>query len=104
MPVRVRKGDTVKVLTGRDRGKTGKVISVDSEENVALVEQINVMKRHTKPSQKVPQGGVIEKEVPINLSNLMLVCGRCHKATRPKVKKLENRNRVRICKHCGEII
>jgi large subunit ribosomal protein L24 len=92
------------VLTGRDRGKTGKVIKVLHEKNEALVEQINLMKRSTKPTQKAPQGGVIEKEVPVHLSNLILVCGRCHKGSRPRIKRLENKNRVRICRHCGEII
>lgn len=104
MPVRIRKGDTVKILKGRDRGKTGKVIRVMNDKDTALVEQINIVKKHSKPSQTAPQGGIIEKEAPVDVSNLMLVCGRCHKGTRPKVKKLENANRVRICRHCGEII
>lgn len=104
MPWRIRKGDTVKVILGRDRGKTGKVIRVLPDKNKALVEQINIVKRHTRPSQKAPQGGIIEKEAPIELSNLMLVCGRCRKTTRYKVKKVENDKHVRVCKHCGEII
>ena len=104
MPVRIKKGDTVKVLQGRDRGKTGKVIKMMVDKEKALVEQINIVKKHSKPTQTAPQGGIIEKEAPVKLSNLMLVCGRCHKGTRPKVKKLENANRVRICRHCGEII
>jgi large subunit ribosomal protein L24 len=106
MPRKIRKGDTVKVLHGRDRGKTGKVMKLldDKDKKRALVEQINIMKKHSKPTQKVPQGGIIEKEASVDMSNLMLMCGRCHKATRPKVKKLENASRVRICRHCGEII
>lgn len=104
MPLRIRKDDTVKVLSGRDKGKTGKVIRINTKKNAALVEQINIVKRHQKPSQKAPQGGIIEKEVPINLAKLMLFCTRCHKGTRPRIKKLENNNRVRICRHCGEII
>jgi large subunit ribosomal protein L24 len=104
MPLRIRKNDTVKVLTGRDRGKTGKVIKVLTDDGKALVEQINIVKRHSKPSQKAPQGGIVEKEAPVDMSNLMLVCGRCHKGTRPKAKTLENKNRVRICRRCGEII
>lgn len=104
MPWRIRKGDTVKVISGRERGKTGKVIRIFPDKNKALVEQINIVKRHTRPSQKAPQGGIIEKEAPVALSNLMPVCGRCRKATRYKVKKIENDKRVRVCKHCGEII
>ena len=104
MPERIRKDDTVKVLSGRDKGKTGKVIRVNTKKNSALVEQRNIVKRHQKPSQKAPQGGIIEKEASIDLSKLMLYCNRCHKGTRPKIKKLENQNRVRVCRHCGEII
>ena len=104
MPLRIRKDDTVKMLSGRDKGKTGKVIRVITKKNAALVEQINIVKRHQKPTQKVPQGGIVEKEAPVALSRLMLFCNRCHKGTRPKIKKLENLNRVRVCKHCGEII
>ena len=104
MPQRIHKDDSVKVLRGRDRGKTGKVIKGLRDKNAALVEQINIVKRATKPTQKVPQGGIIEKEAAVDLSNIMLMCGRCHKGTRYKVKKLENQNLVRICRHCGEII
>ena len=104
MPRHIRKGDTVKMLSGRDKGKTGKVIRVITDKKKALVEQINIVKKHSKPTQKAPQGGIIEKETPVDMSNMMLVCGRCHKGTRLKVKKLENANRVRICRHCGEII
>jgi len=104
MPLRIRKDDMVKVLSGRDRGKTGKVIKIITKKNAALVEQINVVKRAQKPSQKFPQGGIVEKEVPVDLSKLILFCNRCHKGTRPKIKKLENETRVRVCRHCGEII
>ncbi len=103
-PMSILKGDTVKVLIGRERGKTGKVIKVIPEKKYALVEKLNMVKRHMRPSQKAPEGGVIEKETPIRLSNLMLVCNRCKKATRPKTKVVEEKKRVRVCRHCGEII
>jgi len=102
--VRIRKGDTVKVLTGRESGKTGKVLKVVGKKESALVEKLNMVKRHTRATQKAPEGGIVEKEAPINLSDLMLVCGRCRKATRMKTKVVEGRKRVRVCRHCGEII
>lgn len=104
MPMRIRKDDTVKVLHGKYRGKTGKVIKMLSEKSTALVEQINIVKKHSRPTKQAPQGGIIEKEAPVDLSNLMLVCNRCHKATRLKAKKLKNGKQERICRHCGEII
>jgi len=102
--LRIRKGDTVKVLMGREGGKTGKILKVIGKKQGALVEKLNMVKRHTRATKKAPEGGVVEKESPINLSNLMLVCGRCRKATRVKTKVVEGRKRVRVCRHCGEII
>jgi len=102
--VRIRKGDTVKVLAGRESGKTGKVLKVIGKKDSALVEKLNMIKRHTRATQKAPEGGIVEKEAAINLSDLMLVCGRCRKATRMKTKVVEGKKRVRICRHCGEII
>ena len=102
--MRIRKGDTVKVRTGRESGKTGKVLKVIGKKESALVEKLNMVKRHSRATQKAPEGGIVEKESPINLSNLMLVCGRCRKATRVKTKVVEGRKRVRVCRHCGEII
>jgi len=100
----VRREDMVLVLTGRDRGKKGRVIRVFPERERALVEKINMVKRHSKPTQQLPQGGVVEKEATIHLSNLMVVCSKCTKPTRVGVKVLANGKKARICRKCGEIL
>lgn len=100
--MRIRKGDTVKVLTGVDRGKTGKILHVDPKKDRAIVEGIRFMKRHTKPSQKNPQGGIIEREAPVRMSNLMLVVD--GKATRIGFKRLEDGKKVRYSKKTGETL
>ena len=104
LKTRIRKNDTVKVIAGKERGKTGKVIRIFPARQRALVEKLNLVKRHTKPTTKAPEGGIIEKEASINLSNLMLFCERCNKAIRPKQKRLEDGKGVRICRKCGEMI
>jgi large subunit ribosomal protein L24 len=99
----VRKGDTVVVLTGKDKGKEGKVLAAFPKKSKVTVEGVNEVKRHTKPSQSNPQGGIITKEAPINVSNVMLVCPSCKKPTR--VKKVANGDGfARACKKCGEVI
>jgi len=103
-PARIKKGDTVRILTGKDRGKTGDVIRVIKDKDRAVVEGLNMVKRHMRPTQQAPEGGIIEKEAPIHMSNLMLVCTRCKKPTRPKSKTVEGKKKVRVCRSCGEII
>lgn len=103
-PSRIKKGDTVQSITGREKGKKGKVLKVMIEDNRALVEGLHMVKRHQKPTSKNPEGGVVEKESPINMSNLMLVCKRCKKASRVASKIIEGDKRFRVCRHCGEII
>lgn len=100
----VHRDDNVKVLAGRDRGKTGRVIRVFPKGDRVLVEKVNLVKRHTRPSQQVPQGGIVEKESPVHVSNLMVVCGKCGKPTRVGHKKLADGKNVRLCKKCGEIL
>ena len=100
----VRKDDTVLVRRGRDRGKTGKVLTVLLKTGQVFVEKLNLVKRHTKPSPQNKQGGSIEKEGPIALSNVMLVCPKCNKAARSGKKVLASGGRVRVCKNCGETI
>jgi len=102
--VHVRKGDTVLVITGKDAGKKGKVISVEPAKSRVIVEGVNIVKRHQKATPQMPQGGIVEKEAPIHSSNVMLVCGKCHKPTRIQKKVLDNGNKERVCKHCGETI
>jgi large subunit ribosomal protein L24 len=102
---KIRKEDTVRVIAGKERGKSGKVLSVDRKKDRALVEKLNFVKRHLKPGHpSAPQGGIIEREAPINLSNLMLVCPKCNKAMRPRFKRLETGTRARMCSECGELI
>ncbi|MGO0122795.1 50S ribosomal protein L24 [Desulfothermobacter acidiphilus] len=102
--VHVKKGDTVVVLTGKDVGRKGKVLRVLPEEKKVVVEKVNVVKRHTRPTRQLPQGGIIEKEAPVHASNVMLVCSRCGRPTRIGRKVLPEGRRVRICKRCGESI
>lgn len=102
--IRIKKDDKVKVLTGKDSGKIGKVLKIVKKTNRAVVENINVVKRHQKPTQKSPQGGIVEKPMPVNISNLMIMCNSCVKPTRIGIRELENGKRVRICKKCNQQI
>jgi large subunit ribosomal protein L24 len=104
MSLRLRKNDLVQVISGEDVGKTGKIIRVLPEKNKAIVEGINIVKRHTKPSPKNQQGGIMEKEAAIHLSNLMLVCPKTGKPTRVGVSVLESGKRVRFSKKAKELI
>ncbi len=100
----VHREDTVLVLTGKDKGKKGRVIRLFPKVDKALVEKINMVKRHTRPSQQLPQGGILEKEAPIHLSNLQVICLKCGKATRVAHKTLASGQKTRVCKKCGEIL
>ena len=100
---RIRKGDTVYVNAGNDKGKTGKVLSVDLGEQRAIVEGVNMVSRHTKPNAKQPQGGIIKKEAPIHMSNLNLIDPKSGKPTRVGFK-VEGDKKVRIAKKSGEEI
>jgi large subunit ribosomal protein L24 len=103
---KIVKSDTVVVLSGNDRGKTGKVLKVFPDKDQVVVEGVNMIKKHSRPTQQLPQGGIIEKEGPINVSNLKIVCPKCNRPTRIGVRILEDKSKVRYCKHpdCGEII
>jgi large subunit ribosomal protein L24 len=103
MRIKIRKNDVVNVITGKDRGKSGKVLKVFPDGRV-IVEKINFVKRHTKPSQKNQQGGILEKESPVAISKVMLICNKCGKPTRVKIGSLQNGKKVRICKKCSEMI
>jgi len=100
----VRKGDTVVVIAGKDRGKSGKVLQVSRENFRVRVEKINIIKRHTKPNQQNRQGGILEREAPIHLSNVMLYCTACQKPVRVGSKMTADGARTRICKKCGQPI
>jgi len=100
----VRKGDTVVVLSGKDAGKKGKVVRTIPAEGRVVVEGVNMIKKHMRPTQKVMQGGIINQEAPVHSAKLMLVCGRCAKPTRTKAKTLANGDVVRACRKCGETL
>ncbi|MCK9314217.1 MAG: 50S ribosomal protein L24 [Methanocorpusculum sp.] len=100
----VKKGDTVMVTTGKDAGKKGKILRVLPQENRVVVEGVNKVKKHQKPSRSLPQGGILKIEAPLNASNVMLVCNRCNTPTRVGRKVMENNAKVRTCKKCGETI
>jgi large subunit ribosomal protein L24 len=99
--IHVKKEDMVKIIAGKEKGKTGKVLRVFPAKGRVAVEGLNVVKRHTRPSQVNPEGGIVEKEAPMSLSNVMLVCGSCNQATRTGIKKLEDGTKTRYCKKCG---
>ena len=100
----VKKGDTVYVVAGKEKGKTGKVLKVLREKNQALVEKLNIVKRHQKPTQATPTGGIVEKEAPIHISNLMIYDDKEKKPTRVGRKTLSTGERVRFSKVSGEEI
>jgi large subunit ribosomal protein L24 len=104
MKIRIKKDDKVKVLTGKDKGKIGKVLKVVKKTNRAVVENINVVKVHQRPTQANPQGGIVEKSMPMDISNLMIMCNACVKPTRIGIRELEDGKRVRICKKCDQQI
>lgn len=102
--VHVKKGDIVTVISGKDKGKKGKVIRVFPKEGKAIVEGVNMATKHKKPSAKVPQGGIIHQELPIYISKLMPICSKCQSATRVGHSVLADGTKVRVCKKCGEVL
>lgn len=104
--LKIKKNDTVKILTGKDRGKTGKVLAVyqGRGEKRVLVQGLNFVKKHTRRTREDQQGGVVQKESPVSISNLMIVCQKCGKATRIGFSNLSDGTKVRICRKCKELI
>ena len=100
----VRKGDTVMVVAGKERGKRGKVLRVIPGKGRVLIEHVNMIKKHQRPTQKLRQGGIIEREGPLALSNVLVVCPRCDKPARTGIKILTDGRKVRTCRRCGESI
>jgi large subunit ribosomal protein L24 len=100
----IRKNDTVEVIAGKEKGKRGKVLFVLPARQRVVVERVNFIKRHQRPTQKVRQGGIIEREGSLHVSNVMLVCGKCSKATRTGVQELADGRKVRVCRQCSEIV
>jgi large subunit ribosomal protein L24 len=104
MAARIRQGDTVVVISGKDKGKTGKVKRVLQEEGRVLVEGVNLVKRHTRPTPRSPSGGIVEREQPIAASKVMPVDPKTGKGTRVRFKTLENGKKIRIAVKSGEEI
>ena len=100
--IQLRKGDNVKVMSGPDAGRTGRVLSINPLKNTVVVEHAHIIKRHTRPNpQKNVKGGIVEKEGPINVSNVMIVCSSCGKHTRIGHTVLADGKKVRSCRRCG---
>ena len=102
--MRIRKNDNVRVMSGNDKGKQGKILKVFPESHRIIVEKVNLIKRHTRPSKDVPQGGIIEKEGPIDASNVLLVCPTTGKPTRIGKDVLSDGSRARVSKKSGEML
>ncbi len=100
--LKIKKGDSVLVVAGRERGKTGKVMRVAPDHARVFIERVNVVKRHQKPRGPQGGGGIVEKEAPIHVSDVMILCGKCNKPVRVGRKILADGNNVRVCKSCGE--
>lgn len=101
---RIRKNDTVMVIKGRDRGKTGKVLRVIPDEGRLVVERLNMVKRHSKPRGPQSPGGIVDKEAPLRIGNVMYFCDRCNAPVRLGVKRAADGARSRICRRCGETL
>ena len=100
----IQKDDKVKVIAGKDQGKIGKVLKVIPKKHRVLVENINIVKRHSRPSAQNRQGGIIEREAPIHWSNVQLMCNKCVQPARIRKRVLEDGKKVRVCAKCDEVI
>src|SRR5574340_573624 len=99
----VKKGDMVKVIAGREKGKTGKILKTVADKDRVVVEKINLVKRHRKPDAK-GKGGIVEKEAPLHVSNVMYLCSKCDAGVRVGYRVLDDGKKVRVCKTCKEIL
>jgi len=100
----LRVNDQVEVIAGKDKGRVGKILRIDRHRNRAVVERINMIKKHQKPIDATQPGQIIDREAPIHISNLMLVCPECAETVRTGKKFLEDGTKVRVCKKCGATI
>jgi len=99
--MKIRKGDRVQVLQGKDRGKDGVVMFAFPSEDRVIVDGVNIAKKHQKPTRSTQQGGIIDKEMPIHVSNVAIICGSCHKPTRVGHRFDPDGSKVRVCRKCG---
>lgn len=100
----VKKGDTVKILSGKDKGKSGEILRSIPQRQRVVVEKCNMVKKAMRPTQQNPQGGITTVEAPLHVSNVMLVCPNCKEATRTSKRVNEQGKKVRVCKKCGKDI
>ncbi len=100
----IRKDDLVQVTAGKEKGKTGKVLKILHKKNRVVVEKVNFIKRPSRPAGRARQGGIIEKEGPIHISNVLFVCPKCNKGVRIGHRVMENGKKALVCKVCGEVI
>ena len=102
--MQIRKNDSVMIIAGRERGKTGKVLRVIPDKDAAIIERVNLIKRHTRPKGPQQPGGIVEKEASIHTSNLMIMCDKCNAPVRVGRKILADGKKMRICRRCGEAL
>jgi large subunit ribosomal protein L24 len=102
--VEIRKNDSVMVIAGKERGKTGKVLRVLPDEGAVIIERINIVKRHTKPRGPQQPGGIVEKEASVDASNIMIMCDKCNAPVRIGRKILADGKKIRICRRCQEAL
>lgn len=104
--LKIKKDDLVKVISGNDKGKEGKILVVFPEKNKVIIEGVNIIKKHTRPKSQTEQGGIVSKEAPVDISKIMLICPSCHLPTRIGFKPdpKNKRNKKRICRKCGAAI
>jgi large subunit ribosomal protein L24 len=100
----IRKNDVVQVIAGKEKGKTGKILQIFPKKNRVIVEKVNFVKRHSRPSAKTRQGGIIEKEGPLHISNVLILCPKCNRGIRTGKRILEDGKKALACKKCGELI
>lgn len=104
MGLNIKREDTVSIIAGKEKGKKGRVLFVQPSKENVIVENINIVKKHMKPNKQYQQGGIIEKEAPIHVSNIMLVCPKCNKPARIGNIVLEDGRKLRTCRKCREVI
>ena len=102
--MQVRKNDSVMVIGGKERGKTGKILRVLRDKDAVLIERMNMIKRHSRPRRPQQPGGIVEKEAPIHVSNVMIMCDKCNAPVRIGRKILADGKKIRICRRCGEAL
>ncbi len=100
----LKKGDTVTVISGKDRGKTGKIVSTQAESGKVIVEGVNMVTTHKKPRKAGDPGGIIKREAAVYVAKVMLVCPKCHEPARTGVRIAENGEKTRVCRRCGNSI